>query len=445
MKNKQGFSVVGGILALFVFLAMGMGAGEKENDDFSYTRRGPLGYYAMFQRIGDVLGAQPRVVRYSLSYELLKVMNVKEFGGKIGGEEEFRAYPDADRPTIQYMTTDRVALGDTVVEYWEHEDDTAATNANVAVFAHRFAPSDVDAQILNRFVERGGHAWVSAATFDRKFLDRFEISSALKDSFPHDPTLLYPAYSEARLETNAPAVRVPGSSSFFYFEPKSDSPIRVLGADERGKANFVVIPIGRGKLFLHSAPHAFANYYFLRQEGERYAAAALSAMPRAERLLWDDSHNHAYSDSILRVVMADGHLKTAWYLMLFGAATYLFFSARRVRRIIPVHARPRNTTVEFVETLGKLYYNRGDHANIARKRIEALYFFIRERYFLHAAQADHAFFTALTQKTGVGIEEISRLFGFIAQIKDRIWISREELARLNKLIEAFYAKIDTGK
>ncbi len=427
---------------VFALLLYGMGAGgdsSKNQDFFSARNREPLGYYAVHERIGDVLGAKPQDVRYNLCHRLLQIMGVTQFGGKIG-ETKYYAYPHPNEPKIVFETDELVALGDTIVEYWEGDDSRPSLDANVVVMAPRFAPGNVEMQIIRRFVELGGNVFASAKTFSRSMLLKYGIFASLKDSFPLDKTLLYARYSELRLNGRPEKVRVPDFGSFFYFEPRL-SAAQTLGTDERGTANFVAIDIGKGRLALHSAPHAFANYYFLR--GEKYAAAALNAISPASTLLWDDSHNNVYSDSILRVVTADAKLKTAWYLLIFGAAAYLFFAGRRVTRVIPVIERPRNTTVEFVETLGKLYYHRGDHANIARKRIEAFRFFIRENFFLNTVQADDAFFSQLSQKTGVDITQIQNLFAFIHEIESQDPVSEEDLARLNKNIESFYSKIQS--
>ena len=440
MKNKFGPLILGltSALLLYGLGADGGNSDESRQESFSARSREPLGYFVLHERVGDVLGAAPQYVRYNLSHRLLETLGVTRFGGKIG-ETTFFAYPRLDEPKIVYETDEAVALGDTLVEFWEGWDSTANPNTCVVVIAPRFSPGAVEMQILRRFVELGGNVFVSAKTIDSSFLFKHRLISSLKDSFPRDPTLLYPRYSELRLKGRSEKVRVPGASSFFYFEPQF-STARTLGTDERGTPNFVVFHWGKGRLALHSAPHAFANYYLLREDGEKYATAALNVIPPAETVLWDDSHNNVYSDSILRVVLGDARLKTAWYLLIFGAAVYLFFGGRRITRIIPIIERPRNTTVEFVETLGKLYYNRGDHANIARKRIEAFRFFIREHYFLNAAQADDQFFSDLSQKTGVEIAQIRRLFYHIRQIEIREAVSEEELAQLNKLVEAFYSK-----
>ncbi|MDW8334008.1 MAG: DUF4350 domain-containing protein [Bacteroidia bacterium] len=437
MKDKFGPVILSAALVLLIY-GLGAGGGDsgREKEFYSFTSRERLGYYAIHKRIGDVLGAKPEMMRAQRMYALLDIMGVVRFGGKIG-EIEFSAIPRRDKPGVFYETESAVAVGDTLVEYWEEEDSSAELDVNLVVFAPGFNPGGVEKQILRRFLERGGNVFVSAKSFSRSLLFRFGILASLKDTFAHDPASNPPHYSELRLVGRPERVRVPDFGSFFYFEPELSS-AQVWGVDERGKANFVVLDVGKGRMALHSAPHVFANRYFLSPEGERYVAAALNSLPAAARLVWDDSHNHIPSDSILRVVMADPKLKTACYLLFLGAALFMLFAARRIVRPIPIVERPRNTAAEFVQTLAKLYFNRGDHANIARKRIDALRFFLRERYSL---DADEPSVPALSEKTGVEKSEIERLFALANQMEKNEHVSQEDLARLNRAIETFYSKL----
>ena len=53
---------------------------------------------------------------------------------------------------------------------------------------------------------------------------------------------------------------------------------------------------------------------------------------------------------------------------------------KRKQRIIPVITPLKNTSLEFVETIGRLYYQKGTRSGIAHKKIIFFLDFIRTRY-----------------------------------------------------------------
>ncbi len=62
-------------------------------------------------------------------------------------------------------------------------------------------------------------------------------------------------------------------------------------------------------------------------------------------------------------------MRWAWFLALTLVVLYIIVYARRQQRAIPVVAPPRNATRDLVHTIGRLYWHKGDHADLARKMI----------------------------------------------------------------------------
>lgn len=101
---------------------------------------------------------------------------------------------------------------------------------------------------------------------------------------------------------------------------------------------------------------------------------------------------------------------------------------------------PKNTSLEFVQTIGKMYFQQADHANIAQKKIQHLLLYIRERFGLRTNELDEEFKEALSQKTGFARLEIDLLFGEIAHAERSGRLTEYALLSLNRRIEDFYQK-----
>lgn len=54
--------------------------------------------------------------------------------------------------------------------------------------------------------------------------------------------------------------------------------------------------------------------------------------------------------------------------MMLGVVLFMIFTARRRQRVIPIVEKPKNRSLEFIQLIGTLYYQRHDHADLVRKK-----------------------------------------------------------------------------
>ena len=116
------------------------------------------------------------------------------------------------------------------------------------------------------------------------------------------------------------------------------------------------------------------------------------------------------------------------------------FEGKRKQRVIPVIKPLQNTSLEFVETVGMLYYQKGTNIDIARKKIQFFLDNIRTRYNIATPAKDEAFYNALSRITAIDVTEIRNLFTFIVNVNDSETIDEATLVKLNNKIEDFYQK-----
>ncbi|MBN8588909.1 MAG: DUF4350 domain-containing protein [Rhodothermia bacterium] len=201
--------------------------------------------------------------------------------------------------------------------------------------------------------------------------------------------------------------------------------------------NFIRMKIGDGFLFLHTQPYAFTNYGLLKQNKAAYAFGVLSHLPVQETYFDAYRRGSTTDESLMQYVWRSDALQWAFYglsLLLF----FSFFSAtKRRQRIIPVWELPRNTTREFVQTLGRLYYRRKDHKDLANRKITYFMESIRSRYYVQTDHLDDAFFEHLAAKTGHSKDSVASLFNFFEHLQKKAVLNDEDLRELTRRIYRF--------
>jgi len=120
----------------------------------------------------------------------------------------------------------------------------------------------------------------------------------------------------------------------------------------------------------------------------------------------------------------------------------IVFTARRKQRMIPVIAPKRNTSLDFIRTVGDLYYETGDHADLVRKKI--LYFreHIRACYHYDIEQFSVDAAHRLSQRSGKPREQIAQLFSTICDVDTAEPVSAAQLTALQRHLDIFHERND---
>jgi hypothetical protein len=118
----------------------------------------------------------------------------------------------------------------------------------------------------------------------------------------------------------------------------------------------------------------------------------------------------------------------------------MLMETRRKQRYIPVIEKPKNDSLDFVKTIGRLYYDRGDHKNLCKKMGSYFLEHVRNRYKLPTNKLDEDFIKSLQFKSGCEEAEIRGIVSFIKYIDDAPVIKDDELSDFYKQLESFYKK-----
>lgn len=238
-----------------------------------------------------------------------------------------------------------------------------------------------------------------------------------------------------------------------YFSSYDSTFSNVLGVNEEGLPDYIVLFSGKGRLYLHAAPRSFSNYFLLTKDNFRYFEYVTSYLRSdPEFVYWDEyyknysathnKNNLGNSDgsntfSSLNVIRQHPSLLWAFYISIAGILLFVAFNIKRKQREIEVIKPNSNATVAFTETIGRLYLQQKDNRNIAEKIITYFYEYLRKKYFINTAVVSNEFINSLSRKSGVSVSDTNEIFELIKNVQSLEKLSDDELLELNTKIENF--------
>ncbi len=226
-----------------------------------------------------------------------------------------------------------------------------------------------------------------------------------------------------------------------YFSKFDTSRAVVLGKNQYNHSNFIRYQFGKGFLYLMPSPDYFINYNLLKPAGSEYAAKALSYLPVKGEIIWDEYATAGAEDadgSPMRVFLSHPELRWAYFIALFSLLFFVLYEMKRRQRIIPIADPLQNTTVEFVQVVGQVYYQQRNNLNIAVKKVTFFLEHIRSRYQLKTNVLDQELIQTLVQKSCADESLVKDIFKYIDYVQTGKQVSDKELINFNYLTEQFY-------
>ncbi len=318
-------------------------------------------------------------------------------------------------------------------------EDATLFHSNIVYINTEFKPDDVDLNRMLNMVNNGNNIFIAAAT----------ISDNVQDSlhFKLDEEVFINLQSVDSTIINFvnPTLKSPWGYTYtkafqkVTFESYDTLQTTVLGIGDKALTNFVKIKYGHGNFYINCNPLAFTNYNLLVDENYEYAFKALSYLPK-QHVIWDEFYKEKAkpSASVLRYILSQKGLKYAWYILLFGVVTYLIFGGKRKQRAIPVFSAPKNTTLTFIETIGRLYYKRKNHFDIANKKFKYFLEFLRTKYYIDTSALNDDLYKEISEKCNVSLKTIRKLFSQARRLEMSSPYTEEDLEQFSRNIEFVY-------
>lgn len=213
----------------------------------------------------------------------------------------------------------------------------------------------------------------------------------------------------------------------------------------------VSVPYGKGEVIFVSSPLLFTNYGMLEGNTSVYIFRLMSYLAdlpvyRTEAYVKTDAMLVA-EQSPFREFIKRPPLRWALYLALLGVVLFMIFTARRRQRVIPIMSKPANRSLEFIQLIGTLYYQRKDHVNLVRKKFKLFAEELRKTAGVDISDVntDDSEYLLLAEKTGMNSDRLKKVIRQIRLVLHSEGnISVEEMRSLIDAMDAIVSHAKNG-
>lgn len=326
----------------------------------------------------------------------------------------------------------------------------------------------LEAKRLMAFVKRGNTAFIASKTLPSFLMDELYVGECDSDYWSEYKIL---EDTTVRVNLEHPNLHAKRDFTFFYQyrakrmayywqymdssyfcgDPDGFTP---LGTFNQGKINFARLSYGRGYFYFHSTPLAFSNLQLLDKRRLEYANLVFSHLAPGP-IYWDkyskiseslarQRNNAPLADrrnmgkSPLKYILSQPPLAWAWYLLLAMGLLYLIFRTKRRQRVVPVIGHNTNTSLAFLQTIGRLYFLQNNHRNLALQKMKHLLQFLRDRYGLNIRELNAEWMDEIVKKARVDPKHIQYIATQHQAILGAVAITDKTLIDFHHSIETFY-------
>jgi hypothetical protein len=308
---------------------------------------------------------------------------------------------------------------------------------SILVICDVFKPSDADVQAMGELLRKGQNIFVAANLFGGRFADSLKLNATVIDRLiQNDPNPLGSDSISLRMSSSEKTYTYPGRMVYRYFSEQRPGLAESLAVNQYGKPIIYSLNHeGRGKLYLCSVPLIFSNYGLLKGDNVAFAEKALSLV-HMDGFLWTEFYQTGRSEinSPLRFVLSDKHLRFSYYILIALALLSITLGARRRIPHIPMYFPRQNTSMEFIKSVGNLYFLQQSHYDVARKKILQLREFISIQYRTAPDASNEVVFNRIIQRKEFSDDDVKKLIRLIEKTDDKKSIGSDELIWLNRMI-----------
>jgi len=201
--------------------------------------------------------------------------------------------------------------------------------------------------------------------------------------------------------------------------------------------------VGNGELYMFSVPQYFSNLA-ATQEGYKEFVNYIFDHIECNTIILDHPSFDRFSkemseiESPLEYVLSDKYLSKAYYFLLLSCFLYLLFQTKRRQKAIPVLSRNRNTSVEYIETLSKLFASQNEPTLLIPHIRNYFYHTVKSKYYLE--ERDPEFLDNLAKKSKVDKDELAVLLKMLSRDGSSYNFPDDQLVNLHYRVENFYKK-----
>lgn len=246
--------------------------------------------------------------------------------------------------------------------------------------------------------------------------------------------------------------------SYFDYSNLNENVVKLAYVSTSNFPIAVKVQYGSGEFIIHSAPSSFSNINMLLEEGKIHAETILSHFPKGN-VFWHhdygkyspyrgttqptvanpyDNQSQYAKSSPLQYILKQPALFSALLLLISGILLYIIFQSKRRQRIIPAVETNENSTIEFVETVSKLYFQQKRHDKLIKHKEQIFLTFIKHHYYISSPEISDDFIQKVSNKSGIEKDKIKTIFFEFKNGKKNKFTTEGQLIALYTKLEYFY-------
>lgn len=195
---------------------------------------------------------------------------------------------------------------------------------------------------------------------------------------------------------------------------------------------------GKGSIILCSTPELFTNISMLGN-GKKYIEQLLGLInnKQYQQVYFSSYINHNSQVTNISLLWQYPAFRWAIIVLIIGIIVLLLFETKRRQRIIPEIKQQQNNTLDFIATLGLLYYNEKNLNDLGEKKLMYFLEYVRSTYFLDTRNLNQEFFERLKIKSNIPEENIEILAKIIQKIRQKYTLTEADIIALDQNIKLF--------
>jgi hypothetical protein len=368
-----------------------------------------------------------------------KTYSVKDkipFGAFVLAEELPKLFPEKNIEIVENQT---------IAEFFIENEELMEKHDNEFFILGSNFLSKTDYDYLLDFVKIGNDVFFATDYVHENLSNKLKLTkvSFMENFLEKDNKSVYNTLCNSYLDTTKYCLREQNYFACFSNFDKKNAVVLGQCIDTAAWANFIKTPYGAGNFYIHLLPEAFTNYYMLNDTVFEYAVNSLNYLKKSNIYIFEykKSAKADENKSLLMYIFANPPLHWAWLILLWSAAAYALFAGKRLQRIIPIIKPLKNSTEEFTQTIGDMYYNSRNFSDLIDKKIKYFLFFVKENYYLDIKNVNSDFSHLLSSKSGVSKEITDKIVFLINKNNN----TEEDLKNINAEIEMFFKLLLSAK
>ncbi len=322
-------------------------------------------------------------------------------------------------------------------EYFLDNEQTIDNKTTYLFVENKSGLDDVSVKQLLKKVNNGADLVIASESFyygNSYFLDTLRIHlHNIKTNNLH--------FVNKKSATDTLKIKDEYNSFFTVKNPDNYTAIAKLN----NNISFVSTQFGKGTIYISATPILLTNFYILNKEfNSKIFTEEFVSFIKNENVIWfDENYNpneRESNNSIFNVILKYKSLRYAWYTLVIGLILFLIFYGKRKQRIVPIIEPVKNTTIEYIETVGNLYYQENNHTQLLNKQIKLALHFIRTEWKIVTQDINEDFKTKLQQKSLANSADINQFVNFITNFNAQKTYSQTDLIEFNQLLQKINIK-----